>query len=953
MKKFLSLLFILALSPISLVALPSNLAITAGQFSFLLSLPVPPPRLLTQDNTTRALALDATTFLAEPFSLIQVINSGPDPRTRLLLVATDIDPIVGPNPYNMSADAEDESHRIFPLAVEYVDKLPINSNYAIHIRLNDEMSATGDVLVRLYYDGVASNRVRVGLGRVGGGPPDDIDPNPSPSPSASPTPTPTPFPSPSPSASPTPSPTPQNLNLYPTAIGNLSLTPAKTAYYRFSEISGTLIADSSGGSHTGTLSGAVSLNQSSLLTSDSNASALFAGGKVISANAFAAPTSGLTISCLVSHDPFAPNSNNSLVSLGTNTPSGIFSLHDASSFGYSFTATDGTSQNFYFPNEFQSKSNRIYHLVIVHDFINKTVKLYQDGLLATTQTYTVNVRASSSQPVQVGNNNVNAYIDEVLVTEDKVLSDDDVYNLFRASRGVDTSRTTIYVSPTGSYRATGSATDPIDFYTAIRSGYAKPGGSYNLKAGDYQPTIEDGFNVIAAGKSNARLTIQNNPGEHVRILQPYDTTSANYAMSLTPFAQYVDLIGNWSVNGSQVRTFEITNTGTDRQAVSPATAQPPDEVNGRGAYSLIRWDTRNSRMIGLIIHDGGVGCDITQASGDSSWIDNVGFNNGSDHGNINQTGMTFYTQNESGVQRFVNNVLFRNFNYNFQGYGNMGNLVSVHVEGGIFFDAGAPAGALRNDPNFRQNNIFIGTQNTPQQDTVVTNVDTYMAPLARGANINVGYFYPSDLDATITNNRIFGGPIGIALRSHATGTITGNFIYTRRSDVNVHYLTALWPRSGSTAVNFVWNSNTYYDDPDNGGSNWIYNDVGYTFAEWKNATGFDLNGTGITARYQGTMVRLHPSTVRFGYSSIAIANFSLATSVPVNLSAAGLVNGQGYRIIDLERVLENDAVVYTGVYSPTNPVVSVPINNTQPTQPYGVTGISRNREFRAYLVVPG
>ncbi|MGH9932297.1 MAG: hypothetical protein ACREA9_24105, partial [Pyrinomonadaceae bacterium] len=240
-----------------------------------------------------------------------------------------------------------------------------------------------------------------------------------------------------------------------------------------------------------------------------------------------------------------------------------------------------------------------------------------------------------------------------------------------------------------------------------------------------------------------------------------------------------------------------------------------------------------------------------------------------------------------------------------------------------------------------------------QQDTVVTNIDTYMAPLARGANINVGYLYLSDFDATITNNRIFGGPIGIALRSHATGTVTGNFIYTRKSDENVHYLTALWPRAGSTSANFVWNSNTYYDDPENGGANWTYNDVGYTFPGWRNATGFDLNSTAFTVRYQGTMVTLHPSTVRFGYSSIAIANFSLATSVPVNLSAAGLVSGQSYKIIDLERALENDAVVYTGVYSATNPVVSVPINSAQPTQPYGVTGISRNREFRAYMVVPG
>ena len=41
----------------------------------------------------------------------------------------------------------------------------------------------------------------------------------------------------------------------PSAVAALGLNSAKTAYYRFTETSGTSIADSSGGSHTGTKSG--------------------------------------------------------------------------------------------------------------------------------------------------------------------------------------------------------------------------------------------------------------------------------------------------------------------------------------------------------------------------------------------------------------------------------------------------------------------------------------------------------------------------------------------------------------------------------------------------------------------------------------------------------------------------------------------------------------------------
>src|SRR5207245_1287136 len=65
-------------------------------------------------------------------------------------------------------------------------------------RLNDNLGDVGDVLIGITYHGMTSNRVRVGIGHVGGGPPDDPTPTPSPSPTATPTPTPTPTPAPTP-----------------------------------------------------------------------------------------------------------------------------------------------------------------------------------------------------------------------------------------------------------------------------------------------------------------------------------------------------------------------------------------------------------------------------------------------------------------------------------------------------------------------------------------------------------------------------------------------------------------------------------------------------------------------------------------------------------------------------------------------------------------------------------
>src|SRR5437879_6632299 len=44
------------------------------------------------------------------------------------------------------------------------------------------MTDLGDVLVRIYYHGTASNRVRVAIGHIGGGPPDDLGAVPTPGP---------------------------------------------------------------------------------------------------------------------------------------------------------------------------------------------------------------------------------------------------------------------------------------------------------------------------------------------------------------------------------------------------------------------------------------------------------------------------------------------------------------------------------------------------------------------------------------------------------------------------------------------------------------------------------------------------------------------------------------------------------------------------------------------------
>jgi len=145
----------------------------------------PRPVLFSHEDSTRAIAVNSVTRTHEPFAVTAPISFGADAATRLMLFAGSLHLQDNENTSVVTADAEDEAHNIYPLPVEYVGAVP-DQNWAtaVILKLNAQMNDPGDVLVRIYYHGVASNRVRVGIGHVGGGPPDDPGAVPTPGPFA-------------------------------------------------------------------------------------------------------------------------------------------------------------------------------------------------------------------------------------------------------------------------------------------------------------------------------------------------------------------------------------------------------------------------------------------------------------------------------------------------------------------------------------------------------------------------------------------------------------------------------------------------------------------------------------------------------------------------------------------------------------------------------------------------
>ena len=135
------------------------------------------PILLTKTNSTRALAVESVSLVTEPFAPVASMPFGPDARTRVMLFANNLTLLPGETAASVTASAEDGNHIHYPLTVEYVGNVSGASGVtAVIVRLNDSLGDVGDVLVGITFRGATSNRVRIGIGHVGGGPPDDVVP---------------------------------------------------------------------------------------------------------------------------------------------------------------------------------------------------------------------------------------------------------------------------------------------------------------------------------------------------------------------------------------------------------------------------------------------------------------------------------------------------------------------------------------------------------------------------------------------------------------------------------------------------------------------------------------------------------------------------------------------------------------------------------------------------------
>jgi hypothetical protein len=121
----------------------------------------PAPRLLTEENSERAIALDSVTWLCV-FPIVSTLNFSRDQRTRIVLFLSGAE-LSAAEASAMTAQAEDAEQMVYPLAIEYVGKVPGFDWLTQVIVRPPEGLKGGDLWVSVSARGALSNKAIISL----------------------------------------------------------------------------------------------------------------------------------------------------------------------------------------------------------------------------------------------------------------------------------------------------------------------------------------------------------------------------------------------------------------------------------------------------------------------------------------------------------------------------------------------------------------------------------------------------------------------------------------------------------------------------------------------------------------------------------------------------------------------------------------------------------------------
>jgi probable HAF family extracellular repeat protein len=116
------------------------------------------PLLMTEPNSTKAVVLESVALLRDPFTLHTRHPLSSDRRTRLTIVARNIEIVAGENIPPPTVQAENEQHQLIDLPVEFIGTIPGAPWLTqITVRLPDQLNTAGEIQLRISFRGRLSN----------------------------------------------------------------------------------------------------------------------------------------------------------------------------------------------------------------------------------------------------------------------------------------------------------------------------------------------------------------------------------------------------------------------------------------------------------------------------------------------------------------------------------------------------------------------------------------------------------------------------------------------------------------------------------------------------------------------------------------------------------------------------------------------------------------------------
>ncbi len=287
-----------------------------------------------------------------------------------------------------------------------------------------------------------------------------------------------------------------------------------------------------------------------------------------------------------------------------------------------------------------------------------------------------------------------------------------------------------FVSPAGSPAGQGGLSSPWDLATALAQPSAvHAGDTIWLRGGTYAGS----FFSHLTGTANAPVVVRQYPGERAT-LDGAGSPSSDPTLAV---------FGSWTV----YRDFEVTNSDRNRPI---ARYLRPTSVVVKGP---------NTKFVNMVVHDGGQGFGFWSEAPDSEIYGCLVYYNGEttfDHG--------IYVQNQIGVKRIVDNIIFNNSGHGIHGYSEAGGyLNNLQVEGNTSFQNGD---LFSISP---QRNLLIGGEVTAQNPWVIGN---YLYHQSAGESLNIGYA-AGCTDAVITGNYV----VGSSTVNCSSGTAVGSTYY--------------------------------------------------------------------------------------------------------------------------------------------------------------------------------